>query len=83
MFWGDTVHAQRVQLQHPEVTAVFDVDPAGVAATRNLLLTRLAHKEVLIAGPHMLYPSLGRLRNEGSGYSWEPVAFNDQWDEKK
>jgi hypothetical protein len=26
--------------------------------------------------PHMLFPSLGRLRNQGSGYSWEPLAFN-------
>jgi hypothetical protein len=31
----------------------------------------------------MLFPSMGRLRNEGSGYNWEPVAFNDQWGEKK
>jgi glyoxylase-like metal-dependent hydrolase (beta-lactamase superfamily II) len=26
-FWGDAVHAQRVQLPHPEVTVVFDIDP--------------------------------------------------------
>src|SRR5712664_3399755 len=26
LFWGDIVHAQRVQLQHPEVTAIFDID---------------------------------------------------------
>src|ERR1700730_3609532 len=26
LFWGDIVHAQRVQLQHPEVTVVFDID---------------------------------------------------------
>ena len=82
LFWGDTIHAQQVQLQHPEVTAVFDVDPAAAAATRNQLLPKLAREDVLIAGPHMLFPSLGRLRKEGSGYSWEPVAFNDQWGEK-
>jgi len=78
LFWGDTVHAQRVQLQHPEITTVFDVDPAAAAATRNLLLARLAHEDILIAGPHMLFPSVGRLRNAGSGYSWEAVAFSDQ-----
>ncbi len=65
LFWGDTIHAPLVQLQHPEVTVVFDVDPTAAAATRNLLLTRLAHEDVLIAGPHMLFPSMGRLRNEG------------------
>src|SRR3989442_2991858 len=54
LFWGDIVHAPLVQLQHPEVTVVFDVDPTAAAATRNLLLTRHAHDDVLIAWPHML-----------------------------
>src|SRR5947209_4681074 len=34
LFWGDTVHALRVQLQHPEVTAIFDIDQTAAAATR-------------------------------------------------
>lgn len=82
-FWGDTIHAQRVQLLHPEVTAVFDIDPAAAAATRNRLFDKLAHEDVVIAGPHMLFPSLGRLRKEGSAYIWAPVAFTDQLDEKQ
>jgi glyoxylase-like metal-dependent hydrolase (beta-lactamase superfamily II) len=82
LFWGDTIHAQRVQLQHPEVTVVFDIDPTGAAATRQQLLSKLAREDVVIAGPHMLFPSLGRLHKEGSGYSWAPVAFTDQWVEK-
>jgi glyoxylase-like metal-dependent hydrolase (beta-lactamase superfamily II) len=79
LFWGDTIHAQRVQLQHPEVTAVFDIDPAAAAATRNQLLPKLAREDVVIAGPHMLFPGLGRLHKEGSAYSWTPVQFTDQW----
>jgi glyoxylase-like metal-dependent hydrolase (beta-lactamase superfamily II) len=79
LFWGDTIHAQRVQLQHPEVTVVFDIDPAAAAATRKQLLLKLASEDVVIAGPHMLFPGLGRLHKEGSGYSWAPVAFTDQW----
>jgi glyoxylase-like metal-dependent hydrolase (beta-lactamase superfamily II) len=80
LFWGDIIHAQRVQLQHPEVTVVFDIDATAAAATRNRLLPKLAREDVVIAGPHMLFPSLGRLRKEGSGYTWAPVAFTDQWD---
>src|ERR1700704_5154188 len=80
LFWGDIVHAQRVQLQHPEVTAIFDIDQTAAAATRLQLLTRLAREDVLIAGPHMNFPALGRLRKEGSEYSWAPVVFTDQWD---
>ena len=82
MFWGDIVHALRVQLQHPEVTAVFDIDQPAAAATRHQLLAELALGDVLIAGPHLNFPALGRVRKEGHGYSWAPVVFTDQWDEK-
>jgi glyoxylase-like metal-dependent hydrolase (beta-lactamase superfamily II) len=84
LFCGDIVHAQRVQLQHPEVTAIFDINPAAAAATRNQLLPKLAGGDVLIASPHSsVFPPLGRLRKEGSGYSWVPVVFTDRWDEKQ
>src|SRR6266478_1765886 len=56
LFWGDTIHLQSVQLQHPEVTAIFDIDPTAAAATRNQLLPKLAREDVVIAGPHMLFP---------------------------
>jgi len=79
LFWGDIVHALRVQLQDPEVTAIFDIDQTAAAATRHQLLTNLARDNVLIAGPHMNFPALGRLRKEGSGYGWAPVVFTDQW----
>jgi len=82
LFWGDIVHAQRVQLKHPEVTAVFDADHAAAALTRNRLLHRLAGEDVLIAAPHLLFPGLGRLHKEGKAYSWAPVAFAEQWVEK-
>ena len=82
LFWGDTIHAQRVQLPHPEVTVVFDIDPTAAAATRNQLLRKLAREDVVIAGPHMLFAGLGRLHKEGSGFSWAPVAFTDQWIDK-
>jgi len=83
LFWGDIVHAQRVQFQHPEVTAIFDIDQAAAAATRHQSLLKLTHEDVLIAMPHSsIFPNLGRLRKEGSGYSWVPVVFTDQWDGK-
>jgi glyoxylase-like metal-dependent hydrolase (beta-lactamase superfamily II) len=83
LFWGDIVHAVRVQLQHPEVTAVFDFDQTAAAATRHQLLSKLAGEDVLIAGPHSsVFPPLGHLRKEGSGYSWVPVVFTDRWDGK-
>src|SRR5258706_2188059 len=82
LFLGDIVHALRVQLQHPEVTTNFDTDQTAAAATRQQLLPRLASEDIVIAGPHMNFPALGRLRKEGSGYSCAPVVFTDQWDAK-
>jgi glyoxylase-like metal-dependent hydrolase (beta-lactamase superfamily II) len=83
LFWGDIIHAQRVQLQHPEVTASFDIDQTAAAATRQQLLSKLAREDVLIATPHTsLFPALGRLHQDGSGYSWGPVVFTDRWDER-
>jgi len=82
LFWGDIMHVQRLQLPDPKVTVVFDVDPTAAAVTRNQLLRKLASEDVLIAGPHMIFPGLGRLHREGSSYHWAPVAFTDQWDER-
>jgi glyoxylase-like metal-dependent hydrolase (beta-lactamase superfamily II) len=82
LFWGDTIHAQRVQLPHPEATVVFDLDPPAALATRNQLLSKLAREDVVIAGPHMLFPGFGRLHKDGNGYSWAPVAFTDRWEDK-
>ena len=79
LFWGDIVHALRVQLQHPDVTAMFDIDQTAAAATRHQILLKLAGEDVLIAAPHLNFPGMGRLHRQGSGYSWAPVVFTDQW----
>jgi hypothetical protein len=36
----------------------------------------------MIAGPHMPFPGIGRLRKEANGYVWAPVIFTDQWAER-
>jgi glyoxylase-like metal-dependent hydrolase (beta-lactamase superfamily II) len=82
LFWGDTFHAPRVQLKHPEVTAVFDIDQSAAVATRKRLLSRLASEDIVIAGPHGAFPSFGRLHKDRNGYSWAPVVFADQWVER-
>jgi glyoxylase-like metal-dependent hydrolase (beta-lactamase superfamily II) len=79
LFWGDVIHAQSVQLKHAEVSVAFDIDPAAAVATRQKLLPALVDGKVLIAGPHMAFPGVGRLRKEGNAYSWAPILFTDQW----
>ena len=82
LFWGDIIHQQLVQLSHPDITVVFDIDHAAAAATRNQLLATLAREDAMIAGPHMPFPGIGRLRKEANGYVWAPVIFTDQWAER-
>jgi glyoxylase-like metal-dependent hydrolase (beta-lactamase superfamily II) len=82
LFWGDTIHEQLVQLSHADVTVVFDIDHAGAAAMRKQLFPTLSSEAALIAGPHMPFPGIGRLRREANGYVWAPVIFTDQWAER-
>ncbi len=82
LFWGDTMHSQVVQMKHPEVTVVFDIDHAAAAATRNQLLQTLVHDDTVIAGPHLIFPGMGRLRKDGDGYLWVPVVYTDKWTNK-
>jgi glyoxylase-like metal-dependent hydrolase (beta-lactamase superfamily II) len=82
LFWGDTIHEQLVQLRHADITVVFDIDHGAAAAMRKQLFPTLANEATLIAGPHMPFPGLGRLRKEANGYVWAPVIFTDQWAER-
>src|SRR3984885_1008620 len=82
LFWGTTADQGRVELGHPPNTVVFDIDHAAAAATRNRLLPTLAREGVMIAGPHMPFPGMGRLRKEANGYVWAPVTFTDLWAER-
>ena len=79
LIWGDVMHAQSVQLPHPEITVVFDLDGQAAATTRRQLMPSLSAKDVLIAGAHMAFPALGRLRRAGGGYVWQPVVYSDEW----
>jgi glyoxylase-like metal-dependent hydrolase (beta-lactamase superfamily II) len=79
LFWGDIIHAPSAQFKHPEVSVVFDIDPAAAVATRENLLPVLADEDIVIAGPHLPFPGLGRLQRDGNAYSWTPVVFTDQW----
>ncbi len=79
LFWGDTIHAPSVQLKHPELGVVFDVNLAAAVATRKKLLPTLVDGNVLIAGPHLVFPGVGRLHEDGNAYGWAPILFTDQW----
>ena len=50
---GDLLHAQKLQLEHPQFCARYDMDPAQATATRQRILDRLrTNRGCFLAGAH-------------------------------
>jgi glyoxylase-like metal-dependent hydrolase (beta-lactamase superfamily II) len=62
--WGDTVHIPEVQIAHPDVTIMFDVDQPLAAASRRRILERCVSDSLLIGGMHVHFPGFANLRRE-------------------
>ncbi|MFB9241792.1 MBL fold metallo-hydrolase [Massilia antarctica] len=75
VFWGDLVHVAEVQLPDPAVTIVFDVDPVAAAAQRKRAFAEAAREKYWVAGDHIAFPGVGRLRADGDGYRWVPMPY--------
>lgn len=75
LIWGDVVHLPAIQLARPEAGVSFDVDGATAAATRKRILDRAAAESLLVAGMHLEFPALGKVRRDGAGFAWVP----EQW----
>lgn len=77
LVWGDIVHSIAVQFPHPEVALEFDSNQKQAVATRRRILALAASKKIWIAGAHMPFPGIGRVRlNKTTGYIWVPVAYH-------
>lgn len=75
LVWGDVVHAVQVQMSHPEVAMAYDGDPKTAVADRQRLFAKLASGNTLVAGAHLPFPGLGRVKASGSNYRWAAAPF--------
>jgi len=73
---GDVIHFGIVQFARPEIAIAFDTDNAAAVASRKKLFAQAAKDKTLLAGAHLSFPGLGRIRAEGRGYVWVPVGFS-------
>jgi glyoxylase-like metal-dependent hydrolase (beta-lactamase superfamily II) len=73
LIWGDLMHAQNIQFPQPDVSVTYDTDPAAAAAIRKQVLEYATRNRIPIAGMHLVYPAVGTVQAEGSGYRLIPA----------
>ncbi|MFZ0217049.1 MAG: MBL fold metallo-hydrolase [Candidatus Dormiibacterota bacterium] len=64
---SDWVH-HPLQLAHPEVSTLVDVDPVQAGRTHEALLAELAGTDTLLLGGHFLPEAVGVVRRDGDAY---------------
>jgi glyoxylase-like metal-dependent hydrolase (beta-lactamase superfamily II) len=72
---GDLIHVAAVQFEDPTVTIEFDDDAPAARAQRLKVFTQAAKAGDLVAGAHLQFPGLGRLRIDGKGFQFVPVNY--------
>ena len=72
--WGDTLHAIALQLPNPEIYPAYDYDPVAATAARKSILEKVSAENILVAGAHIPYPGVGRIKAapDGKGYALTP-----------
>ena len=65
---GDLIHFPRIQLPLPEVAVRYDVDPAKAIQARKRIFDYAIENNIPMAGMHVPFPGMFRLRKAGAGY---------------
>ncbi len=75
VLWGDLMHVAAVQFADPAVTIQFDTDPKAAAPQRMKAYEDAAKGGYYVAGAHLSFPGIGRLRASGKGYVFMPANY--------
>lgn len=75
IIWGDVSHAPELQLKHPELTVIFDVDPEQAIVSRRRIFEHAVKEDIIVAGMHMPFPGFTRIAQSGDAY----VSFPEVW----
>lgn len=75
LIWGDIVHWPIVQFRRPDAAMSYDVDPVQAAATRRRILEESASNGRLVAGMHLFFPGLTRVRRDGDAFAMVPFPW--------
>jgi glyoxylase-like metal-dependent hydrolase (beta-lactamase superfamily II) len=70
---GDLLHVALVQFPLPDISATYDMDQGVSAAVRRQVLDYAARNRIPVAGMHIVYPGIGTVETDGSGFKFTPA----------
>jgi glyoxylase-like metal-dependent hydrolase (beta-lactamase superfamily II) len=73
LFCGDLLHAAEWQLPYPEVYTIWDIDKGKAIARRRQILHMAASESIFLAGSHLPFPCIGKVRQDGEGFIFVPA----------
>lgn len=75
LFAGDLMHVSAVQFEDPSIAIKFDSDPVKAVEQRKKAFADAAKNRYLVAFPHVSFPGVGHIREDGDHYRWIPVPY--------
>jgi glyoxylase-like metal-dependent hydrolase (beta-lactamase superfamily II) len=70
---GDLLHVALVQFPVPGISATYDMDQAVSAAIRRQVLDYAARNRIPVGGMHIVYPGIGTVEADGTGFKFTPA----------
>ena len=70
---GDLLHVALIQFPRPDISATYDMDQGAAAAVRRQILDHAVKNNIPVAGMHVVYPGLGTVEADGTGYRFAPA----------
>lgn len=79
LVWGDIMHLPEVQAPHPEVSLLFDTDPAQGVRSRKTLLDRAVADRLTVAGMHLHFPSFSHVERHNGAFRVVPEVWSAKY----
>jgi hypothetical protein len=73
---SDVTNIPELFLRNPDWHVAFDIDPEKAVQTRRKFYDMASADKTLIAGFHFLFPSLGHVEKDGTGYRLVPIRWS-------
>ena len=74
MALGDVVHVSAIQIAHPDVCMIYDLDKEQAVRSRKRILDMAATERFAIAGAHVNAPGFGYVVRKGATFGFEPAG---------